>query len=88
MNSARPFSLSWVGNLWFFRFVISAMRLLMGGEDKAMPPWQGMQYMVNMFSGEGKLDPLDNDRYQGIKWTKAEDFLREHYKRTAATSAT
>lgn len=88
MNRTQPFSVSWIGNLWFFRFIISVMRFVMAGEDKPMPPWQGMQYMENMFSGEGKLDPLDNDRYTGIKWTKVEDFLREHYKNTVATSAT
>lgn len=36
-----------------------------------------MQYMANMFSGDGKLDPLDNDRYPGLKWTKAEEFLAQ-----------
>ena len=34
------------------------------------PPWQGMQYVRDMFSGEGQLRPLDNDRYPGIAWTK------------------
>lgn len=87
VDGTRPFSVSWIGNLWFFGFIISVMRLLVGGEDKPMPPWQGMQYMANMFSGEGKLDPLDNDRYPSIKWTNAEDFLREHYKSIAATPA-
>ncbi|KAL1897419.1 hypothetical protein Sste5346_004155 [Sporothrix stenoceras] len=80
VDTTEPFSVSWIGNLWFFGVLISAMRFFMGGEDKTMPPWQGMQYMVNMFSGEGKLDPLDNDRYPDIQWTKAEDFLREHFK--------
>jgi uncharacterized protein YbjT (DUF2867 family) len=82
-DTARPFSVSWIGNLWFFGFIISVTRLLMGGEDRLMTPWQGMQYMANMFSGEGKLEPLDNDRYQGIRWTKTEDFLRKHYNSTS-----
>lgn len=86
-NRSPPFSVSWIGNLWLFRCIISVMRFVLGGENKPMPPWQGMQYMANMFSGEGKLEPLDNDRYKGIKWTKAEDFLREHYKNSADASA-
>ncbi len=40
-----------------------------------MPTWQGMQYMVNMFSGAGKLEPLDNDRYPELTWTKWETFF-------------
>jgi hypothetical protein len=39
------------------------------------PPWQGMQYMHNMFSGMAKLERLDNDRYPGIRWTKVRDVL-------------
>lgn len=78
-NPDKPFSASWIGSQWLFEFMISAMKRLMGGEDKIMPPWQGMQYMANMFSGQGKLDPIDNDRYPEVKWTKVEDFLRAHY---------
>lgn len=33
------------------------------------PPWQGMQYLRDMFDGRGKLTPLDNDRYRGIHFT-------------------
>ncbi len=40
----------------------------------AFPPWQGMQYMRDMFSGRGKLHPLDNDRYPGIRWTSVSKF--------------
>lgn len=36
-----------------------------------------VQYMVNMFSGEGRLDPLDNARYPELKWTKAEEYLAQ-----------
>lgn len=84
--SERPFAVSWMGSLGLLGPMIKMMRFVTGGEDKIMPMWQGMQYMANMFSGEGKLDPLDNDRYPEIKWTKAEGFLREHYKSAAATS--
>jgi len=84
-DSARPFSVSWIGAVWFLELIISVMRRVMGGEDKMMPPWQGMQYMANMFSGKAKLEPLDNARYPDIVWTKVEDFLRDHYKNEAET---
>ena len=48
---------------------------LFGGADQVFPPWQGMQYMANMFSGDGKLAPLDNDRYPGLHWTKVGEVL-------------
>lgn len=41
------------------------------------PPWQGMQYFHNMFSGRAKLEPLDNDRYPDVLWTTLQDFLTE-----------
>ena len=49
---------------------------LFGGADQVFPPWQGMQYMANMFSGDGKLAPLDNERYPDLHWTKVGEVLR------------
>ncbi|KAJ5375265.1 hypothetical protein N7517_007271 [Penicillium concentricum] len=67
---------SWMGTVGTMDFMIRFMRLF-GGENEIFPAWQGMQYMANMFSGAGKLDPLDNDRYPDLTWTKTEDFFRE-----------
>jgi hypothetical protein len=39
------------------------------------PPWQGMQYLRDMAEGRGKLDPLDNDRYGPLPWTRVRDLL-------------
>ena len=39
------------------------------------PQWQGMQYMHGMFSGRGRADHLDNDRYPGRTWTTIRDLL-------------
>ena len=39
------------------------------------PPWQGMQYLRDMFSGRGKLDPLDNGRYPDLRWTSVREYL-------------
>lgn len=48
-------------------------------EKQPYPRWQGAQYMRDMASGEGKLDPLDNGRYP-MKWTSARDVIaaRQH----------
>lgn len=54
-----------------------ARKLAPGGADEIYPAWQGMQYMRNLFAGEGMLDtPFDNDRYAGMVWTSLEDVLR------------
>lgn len=47
--------------------------------DEVFPAWQGMQYMVDMFNGQAKLEPLDNDRYPDVRWTTLrERFSGEH----------
>lgn len=68
---------SWMGSIGSAEFMIRVLRLF-GGENETFPAWQGMQYMANMFSGAGKLEPLDNNRYPELTWTKIEDFFREH----------
>jgi hypothetical protein len=70
-----------MGPVWFMEFVIRVLRLF-GGENETFPTWQGMQYMTNMFSGAGKLEPLDNDRYPELTWTKVEDFFRQQKNKT------
>lgn len=72
-----PYSTLWVGSAGFLQGSSNLMRRFSigGGEQDIFPAWQGMQYMANMFSGAGKLDPLDNDRYPDLKWTKVEGFL-------------
>ncbi|KAK0284723.1 hypothetical protein LTR35_005637 [Friedmanniomyces endolithicus] len=68
----------WIGSLGFLRGLISILKFLIRGvEDKLLPAWQGMQYLENMVSGEGTLDPLDNDRYPDLTWTTVEKALRE-----------
>ncbi|KAJ5370227.1 uncharacterized protein N7496_006319 [Penicillium cataractarum] len=67
---------SWMGPIGFMEFMIRVMRLF-GGENDVFPAWQGMQYMANMMSGAGKLDPIDNSRYPELTWTKVEDFFRD-----------
>jgi len=75
--TGQTYAAKWMGTVGTTKLLIKAMRAF-GSEDEVFPPWQGMQYMENMMSGAGKLDPLDNERYPGLKWTRLEDFLREH----------
>ena len=44
-------------------------------ENEVFPRWQSSQYMHNMFSGRAKLEPLDNARYPGIRYTTVRDFI-------------
>ncbi|MBF8184713.1 NmrA family NAD(P)-binding protein [Nonomuraea sp. K274] len=48
-------------------------RLKAAGDSMAYIP---LQYNLAMVSGKGKLDPLDNHRYPGVKPTSAEEFFR------------
>jgi len=68
----------WMGSVGFLRLLTSILKVFIGGvEDKLLPPWQGMQYLENMVSGVGILDPLDNDRYPDLVWTTMEKALIE-----------
>ncbi|KAF4983712.1 hypothetical protein FZEAL_928 [Fusarium zealandicum] len=75
------FQVSWMGSVGFMEYMIKVLRLF-GGENQTMPAWQGMQYMTNMFSGAGKLEPLDNERYPELRWTKLGEFLRDNKTNT------
>lgn len=66
----------WVGSLGMLGVMIGLTKRIAPQPDVAFPPWQGMQYMRDMFSGKVKLAPLDNDRYSEISWTTARDRLQ------------
>lgn len=76
------YSTLWVGSAGFLGGMAGFMRRLGvgGSENEVFPAWQGMQYSVNMYSGDGKLEPLDNGRYSDLRWTKVEEFLAQRYK--------
>jgi hypothetical protein len=69
------FRLFRAGGLGMLGALIKAARVVAPGEKALYPAWQGMQYMRNMFDGRAKLEPLDNDRYPGIRWTTVRDVL-------------
>ncbi len=68
----RPMKAGGLGGL---QTMIKITRTLLPKKDEVFPPWQGMQYLHNMFTGLPKLDPLDNDRYPGIQWTTVKEVL-------------
>ena len=74
--TGREFKLLRAGGLGFLATMIKVTRTLVPAPDEVFPPWQGMQYLHNMLSGQAKLpEPLDNNRYPDIRWTKVRDVL-------------
>jgi len=73
--TGKKFRLFRAGSLGMLGTLITIARTIAPGENELYPAWQGMQYMRNMFDGRAKLEPLDNDRYPGIRWTTARDVL-------------
>ena len=64
-----------VGPLAVSGGLIKVTKTLMPTTDDVFPPWQGMQYLHNMFTGLPKLAPLDNARYPEIRWTPVREVL-------------
>ena len=73
--TGQPFKLLRVGGLWVLAALIKLTRALMPTSNDVFPPWQGMQYLHNMFTGRPKLAPLDNGRYPEIRWTPVREVL-------------
>lgn len=73
--SGHGFRLLRAGGLGGLKTMIRITRTLAPKKGEVFPPWQGMQYMHNMFTGLPKLAPLDNDRYQDMKWTSVADVI-------------
>jgi nucleoside-diphosphate-sugar epimerase len=73
--TGKKFRLFRAGGLGMLGAMIKVARTFAPGEKEIYPAWQGMQYMRNMFDGRATLEPIDNDRYPGIRWTTARDVL-------------
>ena len=73
--TGRTYGLWRAGDLDRLGRLIRIARALTPGKQAVFPAWQGMQYLRDMASGRGKLDPLDNDRYGRWRWTLARDVL-------------
>lgn len=64
-----------IGGIGVLQGLIRVARTVAPGKGQVFPPWQGMQYMRDMFSGDGKLAPLDNGRYPDLRWTSVREVL-------------
>jgi nucleoside-diphosphate-sugar epimerase len=73
--TGRRFGHLRAGGLWLLKLMIKVTRRLVPAPGEVFPPWQGMQYLHNMFTGLPKLEPLDNDRYPELKWTQVREVL-------------
>jgi len=76
--SGKKYRLFRPGGLGMLGMLIKIARTVSPGQEELYPAWQGMQYMHNMFDGRAKLEPLDNDRYPGMRWTTVRDVLSTH----------
>jgi uncharacterized protein YbjT (DUF2867 family) len=73
--SGRRFSVLRAGSLIALDRLIRIARSFDRREREIFPPWQGMQYMRDMYSGQGALDPLDNARYPDLHWVSVREVL-------------
>ena len=74
--TGKPFALNRAGSIDELGEAIDRTRAAdPGGETEEFPRWQQMQYIRNMSSGKAKLEPLDNGRFAGVRWTKVRDVV-------------
>lgn len=83
----EKFKLFRAGGLKRYELLIKFTRAVFPQKGAVYPPWQGMQYMHNMFSGLSKLESLDNGRYPEIQWTTVKDVLAVSYRANHPPSA-
>lgn len=73
--TGKQFRLIRGGGLTLLGRLIKLVRFMKPGKNEVFPPWQGMQYMHNMYSGVVSVSPVDNHRYPGMRWSSAKDIL-------------
>ncbi|MDF7810836.1 NmrA family NAD(P)-binding protein [Hymenobacter sp. YC55] len=71
----KEFRLLRAGSLGFLGTLIKVTQTIAPAKEEVFPPWQGMQYLHNMLSGQAKLATLDNARYPGIRYTQVRELL-------------
>lgn len=74
--SGNRYGLLWAGPVASLNVLIRIAKTVAPQENEIFPPWQGMQYTRDMFSGLGKLRPLDNGRYADLKWTSVYEMMK------------
>jgi uncharacterized protein YbjT (DUF2867 family) len=60
--------------------VIKLVRFFKPGKHEPMPLWVGMQYAYCMALGVASPERLDNNRYPGMRWTGAEEVIRNAFE--------
>lgn len=78
--TGKKFKLLNGGTLKMLKSYIALTKFFTPKKNELYPTWQGMQYFYTLFSGAAKMDGFDNDRYQDIKWIKAEEVIRNFLK--------
>ncbi len=73
--SGKEYKLFRAGSLNGLRLTKNLVKAFTPPTDDPFPAWQGMEYFHNMFEGRAKLEPLDNERYPEIHWTRLSDFM-------------
>ncbi len=73
--SGQAYRLLRVGGVGSLGTLIRLAKLVAPQPRAVFPPWQGMQYMRDMFGGRARLEPLDNQRYPDLRWTRVRDML-------------
>ncbi len=81
--TGKRFSTLWAGSIGSLGAMIRIAKTVAPQPDATFPAWQGLQYVRDMFGGRGKLDPLDNGRYPGLRWTS----VREHLAAQPASAS-
>jgi len=73
--TGHRFRLLRAGGLRRLDWIIRITRRLAPGRGQTFPPWQGMQYLRDMFSGKARLVPLDDARFPQVRWTSVREVL-------------
>ena len=77
--TGESFRVQWAGTTGLLSAMSKGMRRFSRETDEAFPAWQGMQYLVSMYSGDGQLRRVDNERWgEGRRWTTTRDVLAAH----------
>jgi uncharacterized protein YbjT (DUF2867 family) len=76
--TGTPYKLQWAGTTGTLSAMSNIGRRVAKNSDDTFPAWQGMQYLVSMFSGQAQLHHVSNDRYGTYPWTTTRDVLAAH----------
>lgn len=79
--TGEPYRVQWAGPVSGLGLLARGLRAASKDVTSAFPAWQGMQYIVSMYSGEGALRHVDNDRYGPAHWTSAGEVMAAHLGR-------